>query len=366
MGVSPRMERWLRAGAVSAQTRAEMRLRGPADHVVILDGTLSTLAPGCETNAGLAFRLLAELAPRRDLSLFYEAGLQWQRPARWREVVTGRGLDRQIRRAYGFLASRYRPGDRIFLMGYSRGAYAVRSLAGVIDRVGLLAGEAATVRNIRQAWRHYRHGPDRPAARAFAAAHCLSGVQVEALGVWETVKALGVRLPFLCRLTDPAHAFHNHELGPHIRHGFHALALDETRAAFAPVLWACPSGWRGHVEQVWFRGAHGDVGGQVGSFAAARPLANIPLVWLLGRMQACGLPLPPGWAERFPRDPAAPSVGTLRGLGPLFILRARRRPGRDPSERLHPSALVRPRRLPALPVLDERTPTGPGAAAPAT
>ncbi len=53
-------------------------------------------------------------------------------------MIEGRGINRQIRRVYGFIASRYRPGDRIFLFGYSRGAYAVRSLAGVIDQVGLL------------------------------------------------------------------------------------------------------------------------------------------------------------------------------------------------------------------------------------
>ena len=63
--------------------------------------------------------------------------------------MMGRGINRQIRRAYGYLASRYRPGDKIYLFGYSRGAYAVRSLAGVIDRIGLLRPEHATVRHIR-------------------------------------------------------------------------------------------------------------------------------------------------------------------------------------------------------------------------
>ena len=85
-------------------------------------------------------------------------------------IVEGRGLNRQIRRAYGWLASHYREGDRIFLFGYSRGAYAVRSLAGVIDRVGLLRREHATERGVQLAYRHYQNGPDTVAAAAFARA----------------------------------------------------------------------------------------------------------------------------------------------------------------------------------------------------
>lgn len=356
MATSPRMDRWLKSGTVAAQSPELVHRRGRTDHVVILDGTLSTLDEGRETNAGLTFRLLAELAPRIDMSLFYEAGLQWQRPFRWSDVITGHGLDRQIRRAYGFLASRYRPGDRIFLVGYSRGAYAVRSLAGMIDRVGLLKADCATVRNIRQAWRHYRDGADGAAARAFAAATCEPGVAVEAVAVWETVKALGLRLPLVWKLTEPVHAFHNHHLGPATRHGFHALALDETRDAFAPVMWSCPPDWRGHVEQVWFRGSHADIGGHIGSFHAARPLANIPLVWMLGRLQECGLVLPLGWRERFPCDPAAPSTGSWGGLGKLFLIRSARVVGQDVSERLHPTALIgRRRRPPPLPVLTDQS-----------
>ena len=100
--------------------------RRPVDHVVILDGTMSSLHPGHETNAGLTFRLLREGGRRHGLSLYYEPGIQWTSWTQAQDVIQGRGLNRQIRRAYGFLASRYRPGDRIFLFGYSRGAYAVR------------------------------------------------------------------------------------------------------------------------------------------------------------------------------------------------------------------------------------------------
>ncbi|WP_354004034.1 DUF2235 domain-containing protein [Pseudotabrizicola algicola] len=315
--------------------------RGRVDHVVILDGTMSSLQPGHETNAGLAFHLIGQPVPGVRRRLYYEPGLQWEGWRNLASVAQGRGINRQIRRAYGWLASQYRPGDRIFLLGYSRGAFAVRSLAGVIDRVGLLRHDLATERNVQLAYRHYMQGPDSPAARVFAQNTCHSAAPIEMVGVWDTVKALGLRLPFLWMLTDRQHAFHNHHLGASVRHGFHALALHETRAVFAPVLWDCPADWQGNVEQVWFAGAHADVGGQVGALAAARPLANIPLVWMLDRAEACGLLLPTGWRERFPCDPKAPMVGTWRAWGKLFLLRQRRVVGRDRSEKLHPSVAER-------------------------
>jgi len=157
------------------------------------------------------------------------------------------------------------------------------------------------------------------------------------LGVWDTVKALGLRLPVLWRWSEPAHRYHTHSLGPSVKHGFHALALNETREAFDPVLWYCPENGGARVEQVWFPGAHGDVGGQLGGFDAARPLANIPLVWMFENAEACGLPLPPGWRLEFPTDPSAPSVGTWMSWGKMFLLRKRRVVGRDRSERLHES-----------------------------
>lgn len=333
--------------------------RGKVDHVVILDGTLSSLDPGYETNAGLTFHLLAETVPGVRRRVYYEPGLQWEGWGRTADVAMGRGINRQIRRAYGWLASHYVPGDRIFLFGYSRGAFAVRSLAGVIDRVGLLRQDCATERNVTLAYRHYQTDPDGRSAQIFARSHCHLETEIQMVGVWDTVKALGLRLPLLWMWTEKNHAFHNHHLGASIRHGFHALALDETRAVFAPVLWDCPPGWEGNVEQVWFRGAHGDVGGQIGHLSAARALSNIPLVWLLERAEACGLHLPDGWQARYPRDPEAPMVGTWKNWGKLFLLRGPRSMGQDPSERLHPSVqgLARARWMRAVATRQEQSQT---------
>ncbi|MGR3290938.1 MAG: DUF2235 domain-containing protein [Paracoccaceae bacterium] len=317
------------------------RKRGPMDHILIMDGTLSTLRPGSETNAGLVYRLLSESTVNGQRSIRYEQGTQWHS---WRDTVavaTGNGINRQIRRAYGFIASRYRPGDRIFLLGYSRGAYAVRSLAGVIDRVGLLQAEHATERNIRQVYRHYRLSPDGQAAKEFAEDHCHKQVEIEMVGVWDTVKALGNRLPVIWRFSQDAYKFHSPSLGPHIRHGYHALAMQETRQAYTPILWVTKSNYTGVVEQVWFTGAHSDIGGQIGDYEVARPLANIPLVWMLEKLEGCGIVLPDDWQIRFEQDVNAPSVGTWRGVGKLFLLRKKRLIGADPSESIHPSVITR-------------------------
>jgi uncharacterized protein (DUF2235 family) len=337
-----RLTHWWRGRPVATTDTAPPppagRARGVVDHVILLDGTLSKLTPGIETNIGLILKLLLEDGQGVQRRVYYEPGLQWEGMRHAFGFLQGKGINRQIARAYGWLASQYRPGDRIFLLGYSRGAYAVRSLAGVIDRVGLLRRHETTERAIRQVYRHYKIGPERPAARAFAAAYCLPEAPIEMVGVFDTVKALGLRLPLLWMLSEKQNRFHNHHLGASIRHGFHALALHETRAVFDPVMWDSPPGWGGDIQQVWFRGGHSDVGGQVGTFPAARPLANIPLVWMLERAETVGLHLPQGWAARFPCDPMAPPLGTTRGWAKIFLLRRPRRVGQDPSETLHPSA----------------------------
>ncbi len=325
---------WFRRRFAAGQSQVSVR-RGQRDHVIILDGTLSSLEPGCETNAGRLFRLLQEV--EGDLSLYYESGLQW---SDWRsasDIVVGRGINRQICRAYGFLASRYLPGDRIFFFGYSRGAYAVRSLAGVIDEIGLLRAEHATERNVRQAYRLYRYPSENTVARDFTALYCTAVPEISVVGVWDTVKALGMRFPILWRFTNDKHAFHNDQLGQSIKCGLHALAYHERRMAYEPVLWSCPPGWTGRVEQVWFKGVHGDIGGQLRGHEDARPLANIPLVWMLERAQIEGLPLPEGWQNRFPQDAHAPSSGNWKGWGKLFLYRRHRAMGHDPSERVHES-----------------------------
>lgn len=178
--------------------------RTPRSHVIIIDGTMSSLTPGFETNAGLSYNLISETGAAW---VHYEAGLQWHDWASTLDVLLGRGINDQIRRAYGVLASRYKPGDRIYLMGYSRGAYAVRSLAGVIEKIGLLQANHTTVRNIRQVYRHYQSGADGLFADRFRALYCHDKVQIEVIAVWDTVRALGANLPLFAAGPPPHSCF---------------------------------------------------------------------------------------------------------------------------------------------------------------
>ena len=305
--------------------------------VILIDGTLSSLAPGYETNVGLIKNLLKRDA---SLRLFYQEGLQWSNPRSGFAVLTGNGINDQIRAGYGALASWYRPGDQVFLIGFSRGAYAVRSLAGVVQRVGLLRQEFATTRRVAQAFRHYRRNPNTPAARKFADSYCRADTAIQAIGAFDTVKALGVRLPGIWRFFNHHHSFHDHHLGADTKAGFHALALDERRVAYAPILWDSDPKWTGTLEQVWFRGGHSDVGGQLKGADETRPLSNIPLVWMLEKLEEHGLPLPENWQDNFPMDHTAPAVDPWAGSKKLFLSRAPRKFGEDPSESLHPSAFL--------------------------
>ncbi|WP_376874936.1 DUF2235 domain-containing protein [Albirhodobacter sp. R86504] len=310
--------------------------RESVDHVILLDGTMGSLHPARITSIGLIHHLLRGGEARA--SVYYGKGVEWREWAEVSEVILGWGVERQIRRAYGWLASHYREGDRIFILGYSRGAFAARSLAGIIDRVGLVRHEHAVERNIRLAWRYYERR-DTP-SELFHKKFCHPQAPIEMVGVFDTVRGLGLKLPIFWMFHDEARVlFHDHHLGPSVRHGFHALALDETRSVFEPLLWDSAHTEAGRIEQVWFRGSHGDIGGQLGDNDAARPLANIPLVWMLERMSRRGFALPAGWRALFPTDRDAPSLGTWRAWGKMFWLRAPRMVGNDPTEKLHETAL---------------------------
>lgn len=309
--------------------------------VFVCDGTLSSIRSGEETNAGLLYRLISDAGEDPRQILQYDPGVQGEGWRKWLNAASGKGVNRSIKTGYAFLARHWRPGDRILLFGYSRGAYAVRSLAGMIGGVGLLRPDYARDRYVDLAFRFYEVGSNSPARRHFSRHRCHEHVPIEMLGVWDTVKSLGLPYPLLNRLAPMATEFHDHRLGDHILRGYHALAIDETRTSFSPILWQLSHEWNGRLEQAWFPGAHGDVGGEVRLYPRARPLSNLALNWMLRRAEDCGLILPQGWRSAFPEDAAAPMLGTRRGLGKLFLLRRRRFVGGGDGERLHPSVRER-------------------------
>ncbi len=323
-------------------------------HVFILDGTLSRFEEGRETNAGLLYKMLRDQGPLRDQTYGYDSGVQGMGFTKWLDVAMGKGINDSILTGYATLASRYRPGDRIMLFGYSRGAYAARSLAGFIGRVGLLAHEHATESKTIQAFRHYEAEKLTLSGRKFANMFCHANVPIEMVGIWDTVRALGLPYPILARLAPMATSFHNDELGPTIRNGFHALAIDEDRVAYEPVVWKKADGWMGRMEQAWFAGAHADVGGNVSAKPESRPLSNIPFRWIVEQAQSCGLILPDGWRNKFPIDAAAPALGSSFGNARLFRTRIPRVIGVGYGEYIHASVNDRERLLPGYTPLAHR------------
>jgi Uncharacterized alpha/beta hydrolase domain (DUF2235) len=180
------------------------------------------------------------------------------------------------------------PADEIFLFGYSRGAFAARSLSGLLGSVGLLKRQSLPYLSV--AWSYYQafktRSPDdflKRNARKGIDTH--KEVQVDFLGVWDTVGALGIPVGILGEISDSVHGFHDTTPSRIVRHGAQALAIDEHRDEFVPTLWTGDLPKDSKIEQVWFAGSHADVGGGY----ADRELADIPLLWMIDRAKSAGL-----------------------------------------------------------------------------
>jgi Uncharacterized alpha/beta hydrolase domain (DUF2235) len=209
--------------------------------------------------------------------------------------ATGAGLERNVLDGYQFLVDTYEPGDRLFLVGFSRGAYTVRRLTGFLNRFGLVDrkpygpdGRAALDQAIATLFEEFQRTtsetplPDRDEVRHYP--------DVEALGVWDTVGAMGLPdhwlLSALLKFSRRRHQFVDQHLSRNVRHAYHALALDEPRRVFAPTLWEeLLAGSSQHLEQVWFAGAHANVGG---GYQEAG-LSDTALQWMIERLRPHGV-----------------------------------------------------------------------------
>jgi uncharacterized protein (DUF2235 family) len=207
----------------------------------------------------------------------------------------GAGVAHNICDCYRFLVLNYEPGDTLYLLGFSRGAYTARSLAGMVRNCGILTPQ--NLGRVGQAFQLYRdRGEDTsPAgvkAEAFRRDYALE-TRIHFIGVWDTVGSLGVPIPI--PFFRPWWAFHDSDLSSTVDNAFHAVAIDERRGPFKPTLWTRPGEPpRQTLEQVWFPGVHRDVGG-----GYPRPdLADITLCWMVDRAQTCGLSFDPAHFQR--------------------------------------------------------------------
>ena len=321
--------------------------RRPNQTIVLLaDGTGNSSGALCKTNVWRLYQAL-DLGPPpasgQGQIVYYHDGVGTSsfKPLAVLGGAFGWGLKRNILDLYTFLCRNYAPGDRIYAFGFSRGAFTIRLLIGLVVSQGILdCSEEQLAYATRDAYRKYRHsfnqtgglvGPLRwlrdhvihawrrlkkqtPYA-AIRAHHPKEGIDF--VGVWDTVSAYGMPVAEMTRGIDhwvwPL-SMPNYGLSAKVKRARHALALDDERDTFHPLLWDEQHEYRliqegtvppDRLQQVWFAGMHSDVGGGYPDDA----LAHVPLNWMIAEAKATGL--------RFNDDAMAIIERTMNESGPI-------------------------------------------------
>lgn len=277
--------------------------------ILLCDGTNNNLTGAQNDTHVVTLAEVLRRAPDPDRLVFYDPGVGnpgqlpgttvWDKLRRQFERIEGlafgRGVFDNIAEGYIFLMRHWRnDADQIWVFGFSRGAFTARSIAGLVNRFGILQPQMESMvpsllqlyfsdasrqgdAIARQATRLFAVGPER---------HPL----IHFVGVWDTVATVGT-WPFALRIKARPTLQNKHFV--HVRQ---ALALDEHRAQFVPRAYAenngvtvLAEGLAGTVNQQWFRGSHCDVGGGYRMSDAA--LARAPLAWLISESVQCGLRL---------------------------------------------------------------------------
>jgi hypothetical protein len=273
--------------------------------------------------------------------------------------ATGLGVPANVRGLYEFLCWNWHKDAEICLFGFSRGAFTIRTLIGLIDREGLVPreidGRSVTKsemdRQVRAAWRSYR-SKSAPVAiwrrspflgltrmirdGLLAARDWLLGwrpyrkvrqkmpkertsVPIKFVGLFDTVEAFGVPFEEFRRAIDWAIwpiSFDNRKLSATVQRACHALSLDDERTTFHPILFDAADGDRERISQVWFAGAHSDVGG---GYPDA-DLEHVPLGWMADHAAAEGVKFAAGALESFRYEASAtgPRHDSRSGLGVFY------------------------------------------------
>lgn len=223
-----------------------------------------------------------------DQVVFYHDGLGTHGPIdKFTGGAFGTGIEENIRTLYRHIVYNHEQGDEIFLFGFSRGAFTVRTLAGFMKFAGVVEKEddyfvpdlfscyerskGRDSQEWKHATRHIRQARECP--------------KIKFIGVWDTVGSLGAPGLLGQFLNKNKYDYHDTRLFPEIEHAYHALAIDERRKPFKPTLWEKPADWKGTLEQAWFAGVHSNIGGSYDPDG----LANEALHWICDKATAAGL-----------------------------------------------------------------------------
>ena len=215
-------------------------------------------------------------------------------------LAFGTGMVQNVEDAYEYLMDKYEQGDKVFIFGFSRGAFTARVLAGMLYKCGLLQKGSNNL--IPYASRINFFKDNQQTAAGFKNAFCHE-CKPHFLGVWDTVASLG-HLHSLRKFSDSI-------LNPDVTNAYHAISIDEKRKKFPVSIWDesnIPTAQI--IEQVWFSGVHSDVGGSY----PERGLSDIALEWLLTNAENKGLKLKQGWRTNLNRDPHLKTHNSRKGL----------------------------------------------------
>jgi uncharacterized protein (DUF2235 family) len=305
-----------------AQARTNA-LRPPRKLVLFADGTGNAFTKQA-SNVWRLYEALDRTGPDQVAYYIKGVGTAGWAPLAAIDGATGIGVPSNVRKLYRFLCWNWEPGDEIYILGFSRGAFTARTLAGLIASQGLMpamidentVSHAEMLRNAMAAWREYRREtvpwrkslPTIWIARAIrdlalGVYHRVMGhrsydevreardkagradVEIEFLGLFDTVEAFGVPVEELRTAIDWAIwpiSFRNKKLSKKVKLARHALSLDDERVTFHPLRidQSAPTNPE-QIREVWFSGVHSDVGGGYPDGT----LSYVPLVWMAEQLE---------------------------------------------------------------------------------
>ncbi len=295
--------------------------------VFCFDGTWNALNADTPTNVVLtAASVVRQASEGITQIIHYDEGVGTGRLERWTGGILGAGLVEIVRKAYGFLIFNYDVGDQVLVFGFSRGAFSARTFIGFLRHVGPLRRlHAARIDEALDLYRQRLTGADGASERMrrfranYSSNVCIGAeddawrctnvpdyltgaappLSIQYLGLWDTVGSLGVPalMPLSSRL-NRKHEFHDVGLTGFVERARHAVAIDERRALFPPVLWGdlteinkakgfSPDKPDAPYQEKWFPGTHGSVGGG----GDLRGLSDGSLAWILKGAKEAGLKL---------------------------------------------------------------------------
>jgi uncharacterized protein (DUF2235 family) len=256
--------------------------------VICCDGTSNDFGD-CNSNVVKLFSLLEKKTGRQVV--YYDPGVgtrssysaflpTTQTLMRWLGLAFGYGISQNVMDAYGFLMRHYEPGDDVYLFGFSRGAYTIRAVAGLIYKCGLLQPDNTNL--IPEAMRIFRM-PVKSSDKVptdFRETFCRPEFKIRFVGLWDTVTSVG----WIYSPTIFPYSTRN----PSVLALRQAISIDERRAFFRQNIFRADKKSPGQdIKQVWFAGVHSDVGG--GYEDARSGLSNIALEWMLLEAMGHGL-----------------------------------------------------------------------------